>query len=111
MYSSIKGKIAFHLLIILVAQSTLANGGKIVTIKKCCAENEVIDVDVMKCRASGDKRWSPTYFTDTNNEHEETPQEIEGYEIQSKIPSCPGSGVHIIPLRDLDQHSIYAAKY
>lgn len=91
---------------------TICSLGRKVTITKCCAEDQVIDVSLMKCRDSGENKWSPTYFTDLDNEHGDSAasQGVEGYDIVSKIPECPGTGVHIIPLRDLDEHSLYAAK-
>ncbi|ODM90139.1 hypothetical protein Ocin01_16544 [Orchesella cincta] len=97
---------------IFLLVTTLAScidGGK-VTIKKCCPAGDVIDVSVMKCRDSGSLKWSPT-FSQADDEDGGAEVGNDGYEIQSKIPQCPGSGVHIIPLRDLEEHSIFAAKF
>ncbi|CAL8123559.1 unnamed protein product [Orchesella dallaii] len=102
------------LLFLLITTSASLINGKVVPIKKCCRAGDVIDVSVMKCRDSGSTKWAHGHllYSDTDNEHGEADVSgIDGYSITSKIPQCPGTGVHIIPLRDLDEHSIYAAKF
>lgn len=100
-----------HLLCVVALFATYVFGRN-VQITKCCPENQVIDATLIKCRDSGDVKWTPQYFTDTENEHGDSEESkgIEGYDIVSKIPQCPGTGVHIIPLRDIEEHSIFAAK-
>lgn len=105
----LENRICLYSILALTAVSVC---GRTVTIKKCCPENEVIDVNLMKCRSSGSLKWSPVYHIDTDDEHDDLKesQGIDGYNVVSKIPECPGTGVHIIPMRDLEEHSIYAAK-
>lgn len=94
------------LLVIAVISLTPSNieGRRKITIRKCCPSDQVIDIRQMKCRDSGENKWTPWFYK--VNDDSETGRNQQGgsdqYEILTQIPSCPGGlGVHVLPLRGL----------
>ncbi len=73
--------------------------GRKVKIRKCCPPDEVIDISRMKCKNSGDIKWTPWFY---KGDDIDQPSSYYEYDIMTRIPNCEsGVGVHILPLKKI----------